>query len=519
VRVPTRLGAVGAAAVLCVLLTGPVAVLDEESYLEIAGALPWGRPYDWWRPWQPAGAAPAADTYLFAHPPLFLWWVKAWASRANVSPAALLPLKIAAALPWAMLYGWAAGRLAVRFVPDAPRVAAALALSSPVVLLGLQRGLMPDLMVAALSAAAVACVVEDRPGQAWWAPAGLLLGAAASTKYPALLLFPVIALHGWARGRVPWAALALAGALWLGVEGFLASRYGRPHLWEVLHTADTIGRGSFFGRLCGVAARLGFVLLPLPFLARRWAVLWLAAVLFALAVVALGAPSGHPGAGRLALLAFALPGALLFVVIGLHVQIAAPHGRAGADALLLAAWALAVVLGVLFGHNFAAPRYLLPAALPLALMVARLWSRSPRGRALLGATAAAQLSLGLALSHAERRAAEAADAAALAALAEAPAPRAFAGEWAFRHRMRAAGVPFWSGGPLPAGTTLILAENSAPPAAPAGWVGRPGPAFGRHPLRLVDPPAGVGFYGETLGPLPLGRGDGPLEQVTLWTAP
>jgi hypothetical protein len=514
-----RLAAVGAAAVLCALLTGPVAVLDEESYLEIAAQLPWARPYDWWRPWQPAGAAPAPDTYLFAHPPLFLWWVKVWAARAPTAPAALYPLKLAAALPWAMLFGWATGRLAERLVPDAPRVAIALVLGSPVVLLGLQRGLMPDLMVAALGAAAVACAIEDAPGRAWWVPAGLLLGAAASTKYPALLLFPLIAAVGHARGRVPWAALGLGAALWLGVELALTHAYGRPHLFEVLRTADTIGRGPLPGRLTGAAVRLGFVLLPLPFLSRRWAALWVLAAALALVLGVFGAPTGLPLPDRLALAAFALPGAFLLVVLGLHLRIAQGHGAAGADALLLSAWPLLVFLGVALGHNFAAPRYLLPAALPLALLVARLWARSPLGRGLLGLTAAAQLALGLALSHAERQAAAAADAAALAALAEVPAPRAFAGEWAFRHRLRAAGVPFWTGGPLPPGTTLILPDNSAPPAAPAGWIARPGPAFGRHPLRLVDPAVGVGFYGETIGPFPLGRGTGPLEQLTLWTAP
>ena len=70
-----RLALALAAAVVAALLSCPVPVLDEESYLDIATQLRWDRPYDWWRPWPPWGANREADALVYAHPPGFLMWV------------------------------------------------------------------------------------------------------------------------------------------------------------------------------------------------------------------------------------------------------------------------------------------------------------------------------------------------------------------------------------------------------------------------------------------------------------
>ena len=57
-------------AVLSSILASVYPVLDEESYLYIAQSLSLSRPYDWLLPWPPY-----TDSYRYAHPPLFLYWM------------------------------------------------------------------------------------------------------------------------------------------------------------------------------------------------------------------------------------------------------------------------------------------------------------------------------------------------------------------------------------------------------------------------------------------------------------
>ena len=204
-RLPPRLALAAAAALVAVCLVAPVPVLDEESYLDLARQLDPARPYDWWRAWQPWGTDPSGDAYVYAHPPLFLLWVKGWMWGGGVG-LPVQALKAAAALPWAMLMGWSAGRLAER-VCRRPWMAAGAWLAAPITVLGLQRGLMPDLMVTALTTFAVVSWLE---GQAqtggvrlrWLAFAGGAVGLAGFTKYPALVALAPLLVHGGRTGRL-----------------------------------------------------------------------------------------------------------------------------------------------------------------------------------------------------------------------------------------------------------------------------------------------------------------------------
>ncbi len=84
---------------LAALFMPAAPVLDEESYLDIAAQMPWARPYDWYRAWQPWGAEVPENSYLYAHPPLHLWWIKLTGGLR------------AAGLLWAGLLGFSAGTL------------------------------------------------------------------------------------------------------------------------------------------------------------------------------------------------------------------------------------------------------------------------------------------------------------------------------------------------------------------------------------------------------------------------
>jgi hypothetical protein len=213
-------------------------------------------------------------------------------------------------------------------------------------------------------------------------------------------------------------------------------------------------------------------------------------------------------ADRLLAAAWAASGAGLVAVAGQSLQ------RGGLDRLL-GLVALLALGGVWLGHNFAAPRYLLPAMLPLMLLVARRLEAGVGGRRLLWALALVQLLLGLAISRAERvffgSAAEVAR-----QLAAGREPGLYTGEWSFRYEMEQAGWTFFTNPPAEGQLLAAPLQSSPaelPPARPVGGAA----SAGQGGLRVVDAPRGVGLYSETMGLLPLGWSAGPLEQGQLWT--
>lgn len=467
---------------------------------------PW-RPYDWWLPGPPWGSAAPADAYLWAHPPGFLAWVWAWRHLSED----VATLRRLAALPWALLLGWAAGRLSDLGAGRRERWGpAALWLSAPVTALGLQRGLMPDLQTVALGGAAVALMAGEEAGVKRQILAGLCFAGAVWTKYPALLLAPaLLALAPLATRRALW--ITALGALALG-EGWLALRYGRLHPVEVLAHAAEIPRSGLGERGLGLLVRLGFVSSPLLLLAPGLRRAGLPGFLLGGAALALAWPEGPSAGERGLLLALAVAGAATLAAM-LQRNIL-EWNKSDRLERALSLWASAALLGVLFGHNYAAPRYLWPAALPLALLLGR---RAPP-RLAVGAAGLSAL-LSLALSRAEVSYAAAADSAARAVAAASTGPGAFTGEWSFRWRLEEAGWRFTApGDPLPAGAVVAAPRWASPgPLETEGATPLLRVSAGQGRLRLLD--AGVGYYAETLGPLPLGWRSGPLEEVVLWRSP
>ncbi len=487
-----------AAAALVAVRGHALPVLDEETWLWLAAHAPMARPYDWWRPGPPWGDSPAPDAFVFAHPPLFIAWLKLLLPFAHD----LADLRRLAGLPWAALLGLGVGLLAERAPRPWPTLA--LALSAPVVVLALGRGLMPDLMASGLVMAALcAWVLAWEQARRWpvLVAGGLALALAGFTRYPALILAPVLGMEAWRRGRLReslpfWLAFLLP---WAAGEGWLYALYGRVHLWEVLSRAGEIPRGPLPERILGVLVRLGLVVGPAALLAMDRRALPLGFLLGGLAL-ALGWPEGPDTAERLGLLGLAVLGGLALV--------GAARAREG-DRPLLGGLGGVVTLGVALGHNYAASRYLLPGAAPLLLALA-----GRRRELWIGAAAAAQLGLSLALVRAELAYAEAAVAAAETVLEDAD-PGSFTGEWSFRWRMEQAGWTFRA--TPPAEGLVAIPENASPGFGPGeGWeaVAHGGAGLGR--LRVLDLAQGVGFYAETLGPLPLGWRPGRLEEVTLW---
>jgi len=179
------------------------------------------------------------------------------------------------------------------------------------------------------------------------------------------------------------------------------------------------------------------------------------------------------------------------------------------------------VAGVMLGHNFAAPRYLFPAMVPAALLFTRLLADRRDARVLLIVGAGIHGILGIGLTLAEHAHARAGVAVAEAALQSHSDPGWFSGEWSFRWRMEQAGWQLLAEGAVPTpGSTLVVGSESAPGPVPAGATGgTTWSSASRFPVRVVDAGRGIGLYGETLGLLPFGWGEGATQEAVSWTLP
>lgn len=500
------------AAPLAVLpFLGKAPAIDEETYLWLGAHLDALRPYDWTRVWPPYDA----DGYVFAHPPLHLWWMKLWSFVAGLLPA----MRALAGLPWIALLGLSVGRLADRTTHH-PALAGGAWLASTVVALGLQDTLMIDLPATALVTAAVAAYREGlEDDERWMWGAGLALGLAAVTKYSTLVVWPVIAWHMARRDRWRWEVVGPALGIPLMVEGWLFAAYGRPHVWEVLTRRAEIAAGPWSGRVLGTISRMA--LLPLSALLLytnpRSAA---AGVAGAILLLGIARPTGVSLSEASFLLVCAALGGM-GVARAVHAVAQSPLRRRKGDRgdpLLLGGWVLAGVIGVIVLHNYAAARYLFPVAAPLAILITRSAEERRGGKAALMVSIGLSAAVALAVSLADYRFAAAGVEVGRKVATEAQGGR-FAGEWGFRYALEEAGWRRWQPGEaLPAGTVVAVADNSSPGAVPTeGWepVGRV-ESDDQLPLRVVDIDRRVGLYAETLGVLPLGFGRGPIEGATLW---
>ncbi len=549
--------------VLVVVLgfSGKLPVVDEESYLFMARetlADPM-RPYDWWRVWQPW--APAGSSFFFAHPPLQWLWVGLCCRVLGSCGAVdgLVVLRLAVSLPPAMLLGWSVASLA-RSSSSRPGLASLLWIGSPITVLGLSSGFMVDLPATAMGTAALALWASRKPSMSDGATAGsaaspggtslglvvvgLLLGLAVSTKYPMLVLAPVLLVDAARRSllRTSWPLWLTFVITWGGLESWLWYEYDQPHLLAVLLSASQVERGAVSGRAAGSLARLGLALAPLLFVG-GWGVLKTRRKNSA-------DPPGPPGSLKepplfnrsvwfvpmlvLGALLWAAPqelgpfqwGVLLvFVSMGsswVVLALSAALSRRSPGTAFLGLWVLMVLAGVLVGHNFASGRYLLPLMAPLACLVADLVPVCPALRWVRGVLVLAWGLLAISMGLADMRLAAAASHLAEQVASRYP-PGFFVGEWTFRWRMEQEGwspVEYGRNGAegLRAGDLVVTPRNSV--AAPLPWerlrLVEVLESSDRSPLRLVDVPGNIGYYAETLGPLPVGLGREPLEVVRVY---
>ncbi len=494
-----------AALVIAALALPKPPVVDEESYLWLGRTVAWADPYAWTRAWQ------GGDGFLYAHPPLHLWWMKL-----------ISPLGLAGRVPalgWVALYAWGAATWMARACKH-PGYAALAWLSSSTVLLGLQDSLMIDLPMVALATAGLAAYREALSrdnADHLYVIAGLALGAAIETKYPALLVAGVVAVHAF---RIRLSARH-AAALFVPmsvvpavIEGLVYAQHGAFHPLVAWESRDIIARGPLDGRALGTLARLALLptCLGLALAAPVHLAVGTALGLIALLLVR---PDGLGASGALALLVFAALGGTALSRALLACVSPVTRRRKGdrLDSFLIGTLVVVVVFGVVAVHNYASARYLLPAAAPLAILATRSAEEVAHGKRALAVASALAGVIGVATVAADWAYARASAEVATAMLDEHRAT-AFRGEWTFRHVMEAGGaVRVEDSAP----GTLVAVDEHSGGAVPPRWepLARE-ESTSRFPLRVVDVQAGAGLYAETLGPLPIALGHGPLAAATLY---
>lgn len=511
------------AALFCALAgVTKLPVIDEESYLWLGAHVDPARPYDWHRTWQPwADLGPT--TFVYAHPPLHLWWM---ALVHAVSPE-LSVERVLCAVPFVALYALGVGRLAAA-TTGRPGLACAAWLAAATVQLALQDSLMIDLPAVALATAGVGMYAarDERGGGRGLAVAGVLLGLAAATKYSMGMVVVPVLLHAALRvanGRLPLgsgvAIAAAAVGVPAGVEALVAAQYGQVHAWAVWVHRHDIESGPLGQRAVGALARAA--LLPLPVAGGTLAVVVVAAVAGA-GTAWFAVPAGLTAAGVAGLCAACALGAVAIGAAG-RALVADDDRDSG---LLLGGLVLATFAGVAGAHNFASARYLLPAAAPLAVLLARAVEGSARARGLAWCGVATSAVVAAAVCVADVRLAAAgaavAEAGALRVNAMDPVDVRFAGEWTFRYHLESIGWErYRPGEELRPGTLVLVADNESPGDYPrTAWqpVDRVEGAD-RFPLKVMAPARMTALYAETLGVLPLGWSTDPLESATVFRVP
>jgi hypothetical protein len=430
--------------------------LDDTNFLALAR----GARADLWRPhaiainWQ--GRTESAFDVL-SNPPGIGWWLAPWVEAGPV-------VQHLAMLPWLLLAGWGALRLAARFSPHR-EAAAILLVLAPVGMLA-SHSLMPDLPLLACTLAGLGGLVGG--GGAGFA---LLLGCGALFRYSGLALLPLVFLWAWLAGHPRRArhhtAIAALPILLLALHDLHA--YGQIHLLAMVgfQSASEVAQ-PFWQQGAAILGMLGGAVLPILCWGRMRPALIGAGLGLGLGLF-VAEKAGHTGP------AFGMT--LLALVLGAATLAAAVRPSRRPEDRFLLAWLL---LGLIFllQLRFVAARYWVPFMAPVILL--SLPAAGARLRVLacvltpVLALCLARSDLALAQGHVE-----------LAARMGPQGPGLVAGHWGWQHHMEAQGwIALEEDAPVPPGTHLASTLDT--------WSQEPGPSCLRLVDRAVAAPAPVG---------------------------
>jgi hypothetical protein len=463
---------------------------------------------------------PPLNAYLIA----LLWWL-----RGDFSPAATH----AAYLLFSIATSFGAYALAARFTRR-PLWVALLVASAPAVQVAANT-IESDAPALAFLVCGAALFLAGR-----WLPAAVALSLAGLTALQTLVIVPILLFYFGFRAsdsrldyrsrlksaiRNPKCAMAAAAPFlvwgaWQLVQFALLGRL------PVAVMGGYLASSAHWGRLGMKAASVAALVQHLGVL-----VVFMPLALFGIADCGLRiADFRRTGRGGYFDLATLVPGLLIAVLIRgyawwerlllalffwLGIQTLRWLWARRSSAPLPAWWCLAYFGFALAAFFAGSARYLLPLAVPLAILVVRELDTKP-GR--LAAALAINVALGLALSHADYEFARA-----YAGL-EPPPGASFLvnGEWGFRYQMTRAGGRMIEPASVPAPGEWIVASDLCLGAGYDSTAEAVAVRFKsvqlwmRTPLRLVDRYARSGYSSSGFGLLPFSFSGRPLDRITYY---
>lgn len=531
--------------------------IDEESYLFIAEkvAVSPFKPYDWWRAWQPYFGRKTIDFFIYAHPPLFPYLLSFFNEYLKVREITALRISM---LPFPILFISTLYLLANPLLRS-PTIPIVLILFSPILHLIFENSLMIDLPFTTLSLISITFLLngmrhEKREKKRLsYAISGLFIALASLTKYPGLMLLPLLLIGPFLKNGRNEMKSVLPGicifilifSIWC-IHNILF--YGRIHLIFVLQKAHEIMRSPLFTRFIGTMIQLSLfpiILLSLPVAIvekeRRFIPI-LSLILSLFITILYSGFNEYTPIERILLCISISTGIWLISRFGIAPLIdivkrfKEARGRdpkpiefSSVTEMFLSLWFLLVLLSVIFFHNFASSRYLGPLLPPLIILLSmRVESlfRMKGRHILLSFTSIATTILTLSLGVADMHFAQS-----YRLFSEEFEKRYgkdqpsvwFTGEWGMRYFMEREGHIFYTdfSSPPPAVGDLVVFPQEAVPSSTARIARRMTEldrfiVTDRFPIRLMNRRARAGYYSELHGFLPWTFSKEPLETFVIY---
>lgn len=486
---------------------------------------PYGVEVNWYGGAQPLHAfdknPPLASYYLALAGTLFGW------SEVALHAASLLP---------ALICALGAYEIARRTTKDA-LFAACAAVFTPAFLVSATNVMCETWMLAFWLLAVVAWLEGLERGRfAWLLVAGVCAGLAGLSKYPAVVLVPLLLAHGFARERRfgTWAlALVVPMAILAAYDVLTRGMYGQGLFSSAMLFARAEREAATLAGAAQIAVGLVFVggsllhaiaFAPILF---RWIVAVVSALFVALLAPGLDlaryaahatelAPS-VPLATRVQFVLFLLGG-----VAVLALAIADVWKRRTPDAWLLALWVAGMFVFASVVNWTTNARSVLPIAPALACLIARrLDDHGIRRARWLALVPGAVISVAVAAADAAwANQVRAATQLLVERVAREPGKVYGGAHWGFQYYLEQGGVPTFDvlRDHAETGDRFLYMKHNTNLARPRGVslavteeIECDGPRF----VHTVAPSLGAGFYASQLGPLPfvIGRAEPELYYV------
>ena len=429
--------------------------------------------------------------------------------------------------------------IAERFT-GSPMIAVLLMVTCPIFIVNAQN-LMTDVPAMALSLASIAIFLYsvEHEGTSFALLSGVLGGLAALTRYPGLatplllVIYSIISGKGLRLSILAAVASSVVFGLWL-IENFAI--YSTPHIWAsykfyksfyAYHSfgpADTLIKAvSNFSSIGGCAFLSAIFLFY--FRRKRFSIVFLFSVVTTGLLLLLlkkftFALADYSGAQIVALYLFVFAG-IYFVSEAIRIVI---RNANNVVFKFLGIWFLLMLIPALFLLPFGTGRYMLPALLPMILILVSDPERDLNiGRKVISTIVVITFVFGLILSWTDFELALTYKVFPQSIRQNYPEEKIwFIGEWGFRYYMKEqGGVYLLSDDTRPSSGGIIVKPQMAGLHQMAESVSNqclitePFVVFSPNPLRILNLAAKTGFYSSGFGLLPYSISNTPIESFDI----